>query len=188
VARTLQAVELDDEALGAYVRRVGMRGWCQEVLFSHYKRGCLLATKPDGDPTDAYLAAAAVDSDRAEPYAALAEWHDDKANACPGAGARHQACKRQHRAAGYVYAKGRVARAPAAYDGQALFADERVRSGGRPVGLPARLLAGRGRGRRMLDRARGRQNKADPRSMGKQGRPSLPYDANIEFYKTLRRL
>ena len=161
LARTLQAVELDDEALDAYARRVGMGGWYQEVFFSHYERGRLLATKPDGDPTDAYLEAAAVDPDRAEPYAALAEWHDGKANACPGAGAGHRACKLQHRAAGYVYAKGRVARAPAA-DGQALLADERVRLGGRPAGLPARLLAGRGRGRRVLDRARGRQKAGRP--------------------------
>lgn len=179
LARTLQAVELDDEALDAYARRVGMGGWYQEVYFSHYERGRLLATKPDGDPTDAYLAAAAVDPDRAEAYAALAEWHDGKANACPGAGARHQACKLQHRAAGYVYAKEASSRVSPLPTGK-LFLLTSVYDWGADLQVSVHgywLAEGAGDA---CSTGHAAAKKLAARFPGKH-----PYDANIEFYKTL---
>lgn len=180
LARTLQAVELDDEALDAYARRADMGGWFQEVFFSHYERGRLLAAKPDGDPTDAFLAAAAVDPERAEPYAALAAWHDDKVRDCPGgAGPRHKACKLQHRAAGYVYAKEAAARTGALPTGKLFFitsvydwgADLQVSLHGYWLaeGAGDACAAGHATAKKLAAKFPGKH----------------PYNANIEFFKTL---
>lgn len=120
LARTLQAVDMDDEAMDAYARRIDMGGWFQEVFFSHYERGRILAARPGADPTPEFVAAAAIDPDRAEPYVALAQWHDERANAC-GEGPLADACRAGHRARGLIVARAALARVRAGLPDGKLF-------------------------------------------------------------------
>lgn len=77
-------LENNTEVQQAYARRIQLGGWTQEIFFSHYERGRILADMPGRDPTPDYLAAAAVDGERAEPFVALSLWHGAQADNCTG--------------------------------------------------------------------------------------------------------
>ena len=116
LARTYNQVGDNELALAEFQRRIDMGGWYEEVFHSLLDQGRILA-RMGRDPTPKFKRAYELAPDRAEPLYELAAWEQRQVDACDGdeddEGENHQklkglwldACRFQHRALGYTYAK-----------------------------------------------------------------------------------
>ena len=104
LARTYNQVGDLELALEEFQRRIDLGGWYQEVFYSLLEQGRILA-RLGRDPTSKFKQAHALVPNRAEPLFELACWEQKQVDACDGEGLWLEACRFQHRALGYTYAK-----------------------------------------------------------------------------------
>ena len=110
LARTYNQVGDNELALAQFQRRIDLGGWYEEVFYSLMEQGRILA-RMRRDPTSKFKKAHKLVPNRAEPLDELAAWEQRQVDAC-GRGEKEQeqglwldACRFQHRALGYTYAK-----------------------------------------------------------------------------------
>ena len=113
LARTYNQVGDNELALAEFQRRIDLGGWYEEVFHSLMEQGRILA-RMGGDPTSKFRKAYELVPNRAEPLYELAAWEQRQVDACgSGVGEKEkeqgllwlEACRFQHRALGYTYAK-----------------------------------------------------------------------------------
>ena len=127
LARTYNQVGDNELALAEFQRRIDMGGWYEEVFHSLLDQGRILA-RIGRDPTSKLKKAHELIPNRAEPLYELAAWEQRQVDACDGGdddaaaddrdeekqpqqkqqklqGLWLEACRFQHRALGYMYAK-----------------------------------------------------------------------------------
>ena len=120
LARTYNQVGDNERALAELQRRIDLGGWYEEVFHSLLDQGRILA-RMGRDPTSKFKKAYELVPNRAEPLYELAAWEQRQVDACDGGedtenhdeekqqqklkGLWLDACRFQHRALGYTYAK-----------------------------------------------------------------------------------
>ena len=119
LARTYNQVGDNELALAEFQRRIDLGGWYEEVFHSLLDQGRILG-RMGRDPTSKFKKAYELVPNRAEPLYELAAWEQKQVDACDGGkGADHDeekqqqklkglwmdACRFQHRALGFTYAK-----------------------------------------------------------------------------------
>ena len=125
LARTYKQVGDDELALAEFQRRIDMGGWYEEVFHSLLDQGRILA-RMGRDPTSKLKEAHDIAPNRAEPLYELAAWEQKQVDACDDVeddyrdeekqqqkqqqkqklkGLWLEACRFQHRALGFTYAK-----------------------------------------------------------------------------------
>ena len=119
LARTYNQVGDNELALAEFQRRIALGGWYEEVFHSLLDQGRILG-RMGRDPTSKFKKAYELVPNRAEPLYELAAWEQKQVDACDGGkGADHDeekqqqklkglwmdACRFQHRALGFTYAK-----------------------------------------------------------------------------------
>ena len=119
LARTYNQVGDNELALAEFQRRIDMGGWYEEVFHSLLDQGRILA-RMGRDPTSKFKKAHDLVPNRAEPLYELAAWEQRQVDACDGnedgdhgeekqqqklKGLWLEACRFQHRALGFTYAK-----------------------------------------------------------------------------------
>ena len=112
LARTYNQVGDNELALAEFQRRIDLGGWYEEVFHSLLEQGRILA-RMGRDPTSKFKKAYELVPNRAEPLFELAAWEQKQVDACGSAkewGKKEQglwleACRFQHRALGFTYAK-----------------------------------------------------------------------------------
>jgi hypothetical protein len=120
LARTYNQVGDNELALAEFQRRIDMGGWYEEVFHSLLDQGRILS-RMGRDPTSKLKEAHELIPNRAEPLYELAAWEQRQVDACDGGedaedhdeekqqqklkGLWLEACRFQHRALGYTYAK-----------------------------------------------------------------------------------
>jgi hypothetical protein len=120
LARTYNQVGDNELALAEFQRRIDLGGWCEEVFHSLLDQGRILA-RMGRDPTSKFKKAYELVPNRAEPLYELAAWEQKQVDACDSGedaeghdeekqqqklkGLWLEACRFQHRALGFTYAK-----------------------------------------------------------------------------------
>jgi len=120
LARTYNQVGDNELALAEFQRRIDLGGWYEEVFHSLLDQGRILA-RMGRDPTSKFKKAYELVPNRAEPLYELAAWEQKQVDACDGGedakghdeekqqqklkGLWLEACRFQHRALGFTYAK-----------------------------------------------------------------------------------
>lgn len=119
LARTYNQVGDNELALAEFQRRIDMGGWYEEVFHSLLDQGRIMA-RLGRDPTSKFKKAFELVPNRAEPLYELAAWEQRQVDVCDGGedavhdekkqqqklkGLWLDACRFQHRALGYTYAK-----------------------------------------------------------------------------------
>jgi len=106
LARTYNQVGDNELALAEFQRRIDLGGWYEEVFHSLLDQGRIL-TRMGRDPTSKFKEAFELVPNRAEPLYELAAWEQRQVNACDREkeGLWLEACRFQHRALGFTYAK-----------------------------------------------------------------------------------
>ena len=106
LARTYNQVGDYELALAEFQRRIDLDGWYEEVFHSLLEQGRILA-RMGRDPTSKFQKAYELVPNRAEPLYELAAWEQKQVNACDREkkGLWLEACRFQHRALGFTYAK-----------------------------------------------------------------------------------
>jgi hypothetical protein len=106
LARTYNQVGDNELALAEFQRRIDLGGWYEEVFHSLLEQGRILA-RMGRDPTSKFKKAYELVPNRAEPLFELAAWEQKQVDACERKkkGLWLEACRFQHRALGFTYAK-----------------------------------------------------------------------------------